>query len=261
MALSPRLRWPVPEENQEPWYPTFSSMVDAMDASGYASREDRHLIFLGGGDVCFSPGTNSLSWSEPIYILSATTGFFWFLAAGSISISEGQMAYMDLARAPTSNTQVELSTATKVPNTDSALIFCIRRNDRVVFRNGFILAEECFRIFEDPRGSAIHLVPSPKDVSGVSEVWIGSVYLAGTSILTADFLMGNQILVDSATITVRRNTDSTILFTLGPFTGPLTTRSPTLPISVPTVGWYDIFLQSDNAVGTSICGGIRLGVV
>ena len=263
MTLSPRLRWPVPEENQDPWYPTFTFMVQAMDASAYASREDRHLIFLGGGDVCFDAGTNSLSWSAPIYILAAISGFFWTIPAGSLTIAEGQLAYMDLARAPTQNTAVELTVTTKVPNSDIALIFCIRKNDRVVFHNGVVLVAGCFPIFDEPRGAAsvINTVPSPKDVSGVFEVWIGSVYLNGTVVTSADFLMGNQTLTDAATLTVRRNSDSAVLFIVGPHIGALTTRSPTLPVSVPSVGWYDVFLQSDNAVGTSICGGIHMEVM
>ena len=234
-------------------------MVDAMDASSFASREDRHFIFTNGGDFCFDSGTNSLQWNDTIYILSAIAGFFWFIPPGSITIREGQLVYMELTRAPIQNTQVSFSVASQVPNSDTALIFCLRYGDRIYFRNNRILQTgECFPILSAERRS-ISLIPTPKNVLGVTETLVGSFFNTGSFISYLRAMLGSDGLVTSADLVVRRNSDASILTTVTS-SGLLHPVSATSLAVVPGF-WYDTYLKSSGAAVRAICTGIHMEIV
>lgn len=136
MPNTERMQWPYPSENQDPWYESFRSLMQGQDASGYASREDRHVVLFGGGTMTFTASSGLLTWANPISILAAISGFKWYVAAGSINLNDGQVAYVDLSRYPTTNTSLAIAAAAQVPSTDSAMVLCVRIGDKVFFRNG-----------------------------------------------------------------------------------------------------------------------------
>lgn len=57
MPTSPRTHFPYPDADTAVWNETFQAMVDAIDASLYASREDRNIIMFGGSTCTFNSGT------------------------------------------------------------------------------------------------------------------------------------------------------------------------------------------------------------
>ena len=73
MPNSTRMGWAYPSENQRPWFDAFEDFVGAVDASGFAAREDRNAILSDGGTIGWSAGTSTLTWSSSIMILSAAT--------------------------------------------------------------------------------------------------------------------------------------------------------------------------------------------
>lgn len=264
MPTSPRLHWPFPSQGQEPWFDTFESMVGAMDASGFAAREDRHTIFMEGGTFSFAANTGVLTWTQPIEILSGVTGFRWLIPAASLVLQEGDMFWVDLPRGPTANISTTAQKSNQIPSSDTAQIIGIRRNNRVYFRFGYILLDgQSVPLFSSPpTGSGAiqteNVVPSPKDVTGNLNTYIGSVYLLSGNILFARAMLGSQLIADTATVTILRNLDATLLLTIAGtgFLAPRTVMN--VPVSE---GWYDCYLASDNAVGTSICGGLYFEVV
>jgi len=138
MPDSPRMEWPIPTENQNPWYEAFVALVAAQDSSVYASREDRHIIMLGGGTVSWTVPT--LTWTAPINLAAPVTGFLWQVAAGAVTIEDGQVLYATLVRGPTSNVTVSVSVANTVPSSDQALVLAIRVGTSIYFRSGLTLA-------------------------------------------------------------------------------------------------------------------------
>ena len=46
MALSPRMNFPYPDDGVDPWYDQFQAMVEAIDATAYAMREDDGVLVL-----------------------------------------------------------------------------------------------------------------------------------------------------------------------------------------------------------------------
>jgi hypothetical protein len=130
------MRWPFPAKDSDPWFEKFDSMVEAMDGSGYASREDRQLILGGGDDVTFDSGANTLSWTADIEVFSPISGFKLTVPADTVTILDGEVLYAVLTRAPQVNNTIARLVASSVPNTDDAFALCIRRDSTVYWRHG-----------------------------------------------------------------------------------------------------------------------------
>jgi len=136
MSNTSKMLWPYPSKDSDPWFDGFESMTTAMDASGYASREDRSILIDGGGTVSFTASSGLVTWSAAIVFLSPIAGFKLSLAAGSATLLDGQCLYVNLTRSPTGNVALVGSVAGTVPNTDQAMLLAIRDGSSVYFRNG-----------------------------------------------------------------------------------------------------------------------------
>lgn len=133
---SPRMLWPFPSKEDDPWFDQFESFVRAADASGFAAREDRHLTMGDGGPLTWTPSTDTLAWGSEIFISAAMTGFRWRIAASSVTLQIGEVLYVDLNRNPLTNVLLIEKTASVVPNTDNALALAIRIGNNIYWRNG-----------------------------------------------------------------------------------------------------------------------------
>lgn len=138
---SPRMTWPFPSAEDDPWYDGFEDLVAALDASGYASREDRHIIIAEGGDVSWTLGTSTFAFDGTIIITAPITGFLWNIPAGSYVLNNGQVLYATLNRAPGQNTNVAVAVGNTVPSDNNALLIAIRVNDQIYLRTGLVLAD------------------------------------------------------------------------------------------------------------------------
>ena len=141
MPNSNKMQWSYPARDDDPWYEKFDQMVIGQDSSGYASREDRHLTFSGGGTVSFDAGTGIVTWSSDIEILSPIAGFKIVIAATSITLADGEVGYINLTRSPTQSISTSPAVAATAPNTDNAYTLCIRNGDSVYWANGGRIAD------------------------------------------------------------------------------------------------------------------------
>lgn len=141
MPNSRRMSWPYPAENTEQWFVAFENFVNAMDTSGFAARDDRHLVVSGGGTVAWTLSSNTLEWSSNINIVSAITGFKIAVEATSVTLTDGQILYAVITRAPTRNVTATIGTGTQVPNTDTALLLAVRVGDNIYWRNGLMMVD------------------------------------------------------------------------------------------------------------------------
>jgi hypothetical protein len=149
------MSWPYPAEDQDPWFDTFESMVQGMDSSGYASREDRELIMGGGGAVSFVASTGTLSWTEDLEIYSTIRGNKLILSAGSVVLQDGNLFYVDLVRSPTDNIIVTPTVAIQTPGSDTAYVIGVRVGASVYFRFGSVINDgETIDIFGAGGGAA-----------------------------------------------------------------------------------------------------------
>lgn len=136
MTNTAKMLWPYPTKDSDPWFAGFESMTGAMDASGYAAREDRNILISGGGTVSFTASTGLVSWSAAIVLMSPISGFKLTLPAGSAVLADGAHLCVNVVRAPTGNSSLASFVSAQVPNTDSAMLLAVRNGSAVYFRNG-----------------------------------------------------------------------------------------------------------------------------
>jgi len=136
--LSPRMEWPFPSENEDPWYARYRDQIRAQDASGFASREDRNLVLTGGGTLTWST-TTGLTWDSPFLVWSPSTSFFTQLVANTLLPTNGQIIRAEIVRAPGANRNVAAEVANIAANTNDSLVLGLRSGTNFVFRNGFII--------------------------------------------------------------------------------------------------------------------------
>jgi len=142
---SPRMQAPYPSRETDPWYDDFVNYVNSVDASSYASREDRHLICIGGGTISWDLASETLTWTEAIYILSGVVGRLWFIPAGSIELSSGNgiIFYTEVDRAPGENSSVTAEAANSLTAAagNNAMAIAVRYEDVIFFRTGISLGD------------------------------------------------------------------------------------------------------------------------
>lgn len=138
---TPRMQWPYPSDDEDPWYSKDVDFKNAVDASVYAAREDRHFIMAEGGTVAWDLGTETLSWSAILQLSAPITGFLWQVNAGNIVLANGEVMYVTLTRGPGANTALTPAKASTVPSTDGAIVLAIRIGDVIWWRNGLRLGD------------------------------------------------------------------------------------------------------------------------
>lgn len=136
MPNSEKMLWPYPNKDTDPWFDNFESMVTAMDSSGYSAREDRSIIWGGGGDVTWDAGTSTLTWPVALVAYSMIAGFKLSIAPSSVLIADGQVLYVNVTRSPTTNGTIGVTSASSVPNTNEAMAIAIRSGSTLYFRWG-----------------------------------------------------------------------------------------------------------------------------
>jgi len=139
---TPFVEHPYPSEDTDPWFSDFEGFAEALDGADYATREDRHLIFSGGGTVSWDGATGVLDWTADIQILAAITGRLWTIPGPdsvTLDAASGVIFYTILNRAPSLNTNVAPSAGNTVPglaNGNEALGLAVRVGNDLYLRTG-----------------------------------------------------------------------------------------------------------------------------
>lgn len=266
MPNSSRMQWIFPGENEDPWYQRFRSMIMAMDASGYASREDRHTILAEGGTIAWDANVG-VTWTAEVWLTAPITGFSWRFPAqtSALSVSEGQCIYAILNRGTLENKAITAVVAGTVPSTDDAIVLAIRIGDKLYFRNGQVL---------DTGGSFMSGFGSGAGGGGggggattisesfnelvVGDSWeqVGSRYLAaGTLAAPARVFAGTMDAADGVEVQLIRETGATVVAT---WTATGLLQEITLGATViPAADWYHIRLRGDAGGVTALLKGIH----
>lgn len=181
-------------------------MVTAMDASGYAAREDRNIIFGGGGDVTWDAGTGTLTWANPIVAYSMISGFQLSIPAGFLIVPDTQVVYVNLTRSPLTSISLAVATTSTVPNTDQAMILAVRVGSTIYWRWGSkIETGETLNLFGVPgTGGASDIYERAATFgipigSSVDEATLGRIVVQGSLVgLSAEIVLP----VTAGTVTV-----------------------------------------------------------
>lgn len=141
---SSRFGWPLPNPSEDPYYESFRDLINAIDASVYGpAREDRNLLLVSTATVSF--GSDTLAWNAPVDLLCAPTGSIWRLAAASVALTDGQILYAIVPRAPIGTVTITPRVGGTAPlvgeDPDATVVLAFRRGSVVYWRNGRTLAD------------------------------------------------------------------------------------------------------------------------
>lgn len=173
---SPRMQWPYPSQEDDPWFDYFQDFIRALDSSGYAHREDRSIIWTGGGTLSWSLASETFEWTETINIYSPIGSRLLQIAAGTVADwAEGEVVYVMLTRQPLENASASFVKQSQLPDNDNAMAVAIRIGDVIYFRTGISLEDgnTSDGIAPVPGGSggtdpnAIH-VNTSNEISGIA---------------------------------------------------------------------------------------------
>lgn len=139
MPNTPRMTWPYPSADQRPWFDIFERMIQLVDQSAYARIEDSSFMLMGGGTVSWDATTQLLEWSATIELITVQTGAKLQIAAGSITLTEGQIFYVTVPRGTGGTVALTPYKGNVMPVSDDVVMVAIRRGDQVFFRNGRML--------------------------------------------------------------------------------------------------------------------------
>ena len=136
-----RMNYTYPSRDEDPWYDSFESLVTALDSSTFAHREDRSLVFAGGGTLSWTVGTSTLTWDDTVQIASTISGRRISVSANSLTMADGQILYLELTRQPLQNISTSFQVADQLPSTNNACAVAVRLGGVVYFRTGISLTD------------------------------------------------------------------------------------------------------------------------
>ena len=133
MALTSYLGMEYPNENLDPYWSTIRSFFLTLDAWIYAALENRDLLMSGGADLALVGDV--LSWTDPIYLKSMRSGGVITIAAGSLTIADGQCAVVTVGSRPIGNQTLVPAAAVNV-TTRNQIPFLYRNGTEVISMAG-----------------------------------------------------------------------------------------------------------------------------
>lgn len=202
---SPRMQWPFPSEDADPWFDAFVDFVRGLDASGFAGREDRNLILAGGGTLTWNAGGPGLNWSAPLIIFSPSTGFHVQLQPATLNPADGEVIRFDTVRNPGQNTNVTPEVASIAKNTDNSVILAVRIGTKIYFRNGTIMSDGSSGGLGEPPASGGRFVQSFGSGDLVGGVLSVNHSLGSQVVLVSVYDDSNQLVIPDAVTLVDTN--------------------------------------------------------
>jgi hypothetical protein len=137
-----RLGYEYPDENTDPWWALFDALMAQLDATGFASREDRNLFVGGGGLMTWNGSTGTLTWAAGLEVISPLIGVAGTIAAGSKVVADGAWLYVTVTRYAQNAYALTLTTGAQAPNNDNCLVLARRNGTALEWRNGTRMAHE-----------------------------------------------------------------------------------------------------------------------
>lgn len=135
---TPILALPFPAENDNPFHTNFNTAIDATDAYLAAALEDASCMLAEGGTFALVGST--LSWSSDIKIFAGRSNAVITIAAGSITLADGHVAWLNgLSRPIVTATLGSISSGASGPGWDVTKMPLFRRVGTNVYmlRSGY----------------------------------------------------------------------------------------------------------------------------
>ena len=114
MKLTPRNRFPYPEEREEPFYGNFVAGLIAEDHAHWANADNGNLTYYSSAVVSWDAGTNTLDWDDVVFITGFADSYPAFLPAGSINIQDGEVVFFKMPRYLKAPTELTLYRSNRI---------------------------------------------------------------------------------------------------------------------------------------------------
>jgi len=136
MPFTSKMSFQYPSEHQEPYNDIFTGLMNSIDSSVYALREDAHITLLGGGTLALTLATNTFSWSADLIVVSSLNGASRTITTDSLVVTEGQSVYAVISRPITGTGTLTLQAASGVGTDHDKLFLGVRVNDDLYLKDG-----------------------------------------------------------------------------------------------------------------------------
>lgn len=137
MPKTSRLGWEYPTEDQKDWWDVWVALMNQMDADTWASFENSFLLLRGGGDISLDTATDTVTWTADLYLLSLLSGMSARIPAGSATLEDGNIGYIDISRPLAGNydTTLQVTSNPLISQEQRTTVFVmLRSGDELIMR-------------------------------------------------------------------------------------------------------------------------------
>ncbi len=129
MKQTPQLSIQYPSQYDDNSYSTIESGLNTIDAALGAAREDRNFVVYSTAVFSLTSG-GVLTWDAPIYIKrwASSSSVLATIAAGSVTLSNGQVAYVALTRNGSAGYAPTVVAASTLPAANSSFVLFARQD-------------------------------------------------------------------------------------------------------------------------------------
>jgi hypothetical protein len=251
--LSPRNFFPYPSEREQPFFDTYKAGELAKDAAIFANSDNSNVVWQKGGIFSWDAATNTLFWTDTIYVNGFHAPFGGFIPEGSVQIQENEVIYFKLPRlVQNDDVELELYRSSRIflegVRLHDLRLFVTRRDDVIYFANGCTLKDgDTGVLFESGIIKLSTVVPHQHE-----DAWLYIAPAAGIPTLTpvpiittpdlvrVDVWRNGQLLVEGVT------EDYTVDLT----TGIITLNVPT--VVVPNPDKFIVFRETRDTSGVTV---------
>jgi hypothetical protein len=109
-------------------------LLNDIDSSIYALREDNQVMLFGGGTLSLTLATDTFAWDEDFTIVNSINGGAITVVAGSLVVTAGQMIYIGVTRPISGTSSLSLSAASSLGSDENKFFIGMRIGDNLYIR-------------------------------------------------------------------------------------------------------------------------------
>jgi len=251
--LSPRNLFPFPSEREQPFYDPFKAGQLAQDAAIYANSDNGNIVWQKGGIFSWNAATNTVFWTDTIYVNGYSSPFGGYIPEGSVQLQENEVIYFQMPRlVQNTDDELQLFRSSRIFLEGARLhdlrLFVSRRDDVLYFANGMSLKDgDTGAMFEAGLIKLSTVLPHKHEPA-----WLWIAPAAGINTLTPVPIL---IAPDLVRVDVYRNGQllgegATEDYTVNLATGIITLTVPT--VIVPGPDKFIVFRETRDDTGVSV---------
>jgi len=251
--LSPRNLFPYPSEREQPFFDLFKAGELAKDAAIFANSDNSNIVWQKGGIFSWDAATDTLFWTDTIYVNGFHAPFGGFIPSGSVTLQENEVIYFKMPRlVQNQDVELELFRSSRIflegVRLHDLRLFVTRRDDVIYFANGMSLNDgDTGPLFEAGLIKVTTVLPHQHEPA-----WLFIAPAAGLNTLTpspvittpdlirVDVFRNGQLLVEGATED----------YTVDLNTGVITLNTAT--VVVPNPDKFIVFRETRDNSGVSV---------